>query len=133
MKSDLNAILPAKLSEHLLFRQTDVTMTYEAFKAFVESQTNATLMVAGRLASVNNVKVRNEGPTTDDDQEEQEEDEANVEDMSRSDLLAMVKRGRAFQRPKRQANGSRTATRFAPNKDRKHRCENSGAEGHPTR
>jgi hypothetical protein len=78
--------------------------------------------------------VNSEGPSSGEEQEEQEEEEIDPEDMSRNDLLAMIKQGRAFQRPKRQANGSRQQpARFLPNNDRKQKCGNCGAEGHSTR
>ena len=38
MKSDLNAIVPAKLSELLCIKQTDVQMRYEFSNQFVEGQ-----------------------------------------------------------------------------------------------
>ena len=100
MKSDLNAILPSRLSENLLFKQTDVSMTYDAFKAFVESQTAMTLMNAGRLP-VNNLEDRNECqvvPENNGDEEEEEVDiDAAVADLSRTDLIAFVKRAATRQ------------------------------------
>jgi hypothetical protein len=44
MKSDLSAILPPKVSGNLLFKQTDVKMSYDGSKAFVGNQTAMTLM-----------------------------------------------------------------------------------------
>ena len=49
MKSDLNAILPIKLSEMLCLKQSDPKMSYETFKNFVEGQTAQILMNQGRL------------------------------------------------------------------------------------
>ena len=50
MKADLNAILPAKLSELLCIEQSDPKMSYESFKSSVERQTSQILMNSGRLA-----------------------------------------------------------------------------------
>ena len=58
MKSDLNAILPTNLSPLLMFKQTDATMSYEAFKAFVENQTSHLLMNQGRLQAINGLDER---------------------------------------------------------------------------
>ena len=49
LKSDLNAILPPKLSENLCMKQTDTRMSYSLFKNFVESQVSQILMTSGRL------------------------------------------------------------------------------------
>ena len=49
MESDLNAILPAKVSELLCFKLSDPKMSYESFKSFVEGQTAQILMNSGRL------------------------------------------------------------------------------------
>ena len=49
MKSDLDAILPAKLSELLCIKQSDPEMSYDSFKDFVEGQTAQIPMNSGRL------------------------------------------------------------------------------------
>ena len=49
MKSDLDAILPAKLSELLCIKQSDPKMSCESFKSFVGEQTSQILMNPGRL------------------------------------------------------------------------------------
>ena len=82
MKSDLNAILPAKLSELLCMKQSDSKMSYGSFKGFVEHQTGQILINAGRLP-INAVGEKViQGREAEEDEDEEEAAESDINGLS---------------------------------------------------
>jgi len=111
MKSDLNAILPASLSEQLAMRVADVNYTYQGFRDFVVNQTQIILMNRNRLplhaVEDDNLQDTTGGGGDDDDDNCNDEGQELI-----SQILAFVKgrsNGGRFQ--KRTTGAPRNAAR----------------------
>ena len=131
MKSDLNAILPQKLNELLCFKQTDASMSYEAFKTFVETQTSTLLMNSHRLP-VNSVDGPQCSVVPANYEEQGEEETIEAYDGDGNFIGAFTKTpGKRFPRPQRTGNRARPQPERAAG-TREPKCSNCG-EAHNTR
>ena len=129
MKSDLNAILPQEVSEHLMLRVTDKEHSYQAFRDFVIAQVTQLLMSRRRLP----VNAVDEPQRRDDDGGSPEEDgdfDGSINNVN--DLFAVLNRmmgkGRPGPRGQDTKGGRREAAKPRDLSGRK--CPNCG-EVHP--
>ena len=86
MKSDLNFILPHKLSELLCLKQPDPKMTYDSFRQFVVGQVAQILMNSGRFPAnaVGDLETDNHEDGND------EEEPIDPRTMSHGELIAAI-------------------------------------------
>ena len=134
MKSDLNAILPAELSDYLTVRVTDVQQSYEAFRDFAV-QACAQLLMRKKRLPVNHV---NEENTSNENEPNSENiDQVNsIEELDQCYLAALNRfqgRGRAggaggAQRRQPPRNTNRQAPGDRPGDRPPKKCINCGGD-----
>ena len=127
MKSDLNAILPASLSEQLAMRVADVHYTYQGFCDFVVNQTQIILMNRNRLP-IHAVADddRRDAAGGDDDND----DNNDTQDMELSNQFLAIFKGRqvggqgAGRFRKRTPSTTRNPAQTATHPTRDAKCPN---------
>ena len=128
MKSGLNAILPASLSEQLAMRVADVHYTYQGFRDFVVNQTQIILMNRKRLPihAVADDDRRDAAGGQDDDNDHNDD----VQDLELANQVLAIIRGRpvgghgAGRFRKRTPSATRNSAQTATNPTRDAKCSN---------